>query len=187
VYSPDGRWWWNGAEWVPAPTWRTRYETTPWTRKLQVAILAVQAVGILFAAVTSPALYSSMLSPDAIFKNSPTLANDPQTSEFFRQFFLATIVAGVVLSLVVLVVIVIGVLKLWRWIYWYLMISYAFALLSIPLNISYVFGNGPVHYPSWILFGSIPLALAEGAIAVWMVIALRRYGTWARRKIVEPA
>ena len=32
----------------------------------------------------------------------------------------------------------------------------------------------------------IPIALAQLGLAIWMVIALRRYGTWARRKIVEP-
>jgi len=54
MYSPDGRWWWNGAEWVPAPQWRTRYEHTPWTRKLQIAVLGLQALGLLFAAATFP-------------------------------------------------------------------------------------------------------------------------------------
>jgi hypothetical protein len=37
MYSPDGLWWWNGAAWVPAPRWQPRYESTSWTRKLQLA------------------------------------------------------------------------------------------------------------------------------------------------------
>ena len=81
----------------------------------------------------------------------------------------------------------VGVLKLWRWVYWYLMITYGIAVLSIPVNISYAVGNGPIRYPGWYLFGSIPLVLAEVGLFIWMVIALRRYGTWARRKVVEQA
>jgi hypothetical protein len=41
MYSPDGLWWWNGAAWVPAPRWQARYESTPWTRKLQLAIIGL--------------------------------------------------------------------------------------------------------------------------------------------------
>jgi hypothetical protein len=187
MYSPDGRWWWNGAAWIPTPQWRTRYEHTPWTRKLQIAVLGLQALGLLFAAATFPFIYSSMLDTNALFASNPTLANDPQTADFFRQIFLVCVVGSVVISLVVLAVIVIGVLKLWRWLYWYLMITYGIALLSIPVNLSYALGNGPIHYPSWYFFLSIPIVLAEGALSVWMIVGYRRYGNWARRKIVEPA
>jgi len=49
-----------------------------------------------------------------------------------------------------------------------------------------VLGNDPIQLSAWILVVEIPIALAQLGLAIWMVIALRRYGTWARRKIVEP-
>jgi hypothetical protein len=47
-------------------------------------------------------------------------------------------------------------------------------------------GNSPIKYPTWYCVVSTLLVLAEAALAVWLLIAYRRYGTWARRKIVEP-
>ena len=185
MYSPDGRWWWNGAEWTPAPTWRTRYETTPWTRKLQIAVLALQVVALIFALASYPTIYD--LAINGPMASNPALTSNPQTADFFRQVLLVVLVFTAVWTLVFLIVMVVGVLRLWRWIYWYLMITYGIALLSIPVNLSYALGNGPVHYPSWYFFVSIPVVLAEGALSVWMIVAYRRYGNWARRKIVEPA
>jgi hypothetical protein len=181
MYSPDGRWWWDGAQWIPAPSWRTVYVDTPWTRKLQVAILALQAVALLFGLATIPAITSS------IFNSNAGLAGDPQVADFYRQFLNATLVFAAVFSLVVLAVLVIGVLKLWRWIYWYLMVGYGFAALSLPVNLFNAYGPGTIKLPGWYFFGAIPLLLAEVAMFVWMVLALRRYGTWARRKVIESA
>jgi hypothetical protein len=185
MYSPDGRWWWNGAEWTPAPTWRTRYETTPWTRKLQIAVLAVQAIALIFAVATYPTIYNVVINGSVA--SNPALAGDPQTAAFFRQFLLVFIGFTAFFTLIVLVVMVTGVLKLWRWLYWYLMISYGFAVLAIPANIISAFGNSPIKYPTWYYVVSTLLVLAEAAVGVWMVIAYRRYGNWARRKIVEAA
>jgi hypothetical protein len=183
MYSPDGRWWWNGAEWTPAPQWRTRYEKTPWTRKLQVAVLSLQAVALLFAAATYPTIYN--LVANNMLAGSPSLAGDPQTAEFFRQFLLVIVGFTVVISLIVLAVLVVGVLRLWRWLYWYLMISYGISLLAVPANLVSALGNSPLRYPDWYYVLSTLLVLVEAALAVWMVIAYRRYGNWARRKIVE--
>jgi hypothetical protein len=181
MYSPDGRWWWNGSAWIPTPQWKTRYEQTPWTRKLQIAVLALQAVSLLLGIFTIPLVFGSVLS------NQAALGGDPQTTDAIRQVFTGVLVFAGILSLAVLAVLVVGVLKLWRWLYWYLMISYGFALLAIPLNLTYAFGNGPISYPWWYFAIVFPTAIAEAALFVWMVVAYRRYGNWARRKIVEPA
>src|ERR1700704_2176594 len=118
MYSPDGLWWWNGAEWVPAPRWRTRYEATPWTRKLQIAVIALQVVTVLVSLTTVPGIADSALS------SSPALAGDPQAAESVRQLMSGVIVVVMVLVVGLVAVIVVGVLKLWRWLYWYLMISW---------------------------------------------------------------
>jgi hypothetical protein len=189
MYSPDGRWWWNGAEWTPAPQWRTRYEQTPWTRKLQVAVLSLQVLALVFAAVTFPTIYNVALT--GAMTSSPALANDPQTADALRQILVAVIVFTVIFTVIVLVVMVVGVLKLWRWLYWYLMITYGIAIIAIPGNLLSAFGYSAfgsvaIRYPDWYYVISTLLVLVEVALAVWMIVAYRRYGNWARRKIVEP-
>ena len=184
MYSPDGRWWWNGAEWTPAPQWRTRYEKTPWTQKLQVAVLSLQAIALVFAAAAYPTIYNVVVN--GALASSPTLAGDPQTAELFRQLFVGIIVFSVILSLILVAVMVVGVLKLWRWLYWYLMITYAIAILAVPANLAGALGNSAIRYPDWYYAVSTLLVLAEAALAVWMIVAYRRYGNWARLKIVEP-
>ena len=188
MYSPDGRWWWNGAQWVPvqpAQAYRTRYEETPWTRKLQLAVIALLALGLVGGAITVPLVLGPILGNTAF--NDPAFNSDPQAAQFFRNVITASIAVGVILTVASLGVIVVGVIRLWRWVYWYVMINYFLAILSLPGNLTYVFGNAPIRLPAWILLVQLPLSLAELALAIWMVIALRRYGPWARRKIVEPA
>ncbi|MEV7428322.1 hypothetical protein AB0N29_01775 [Nocardioides sp. NPDC092400] len=41
-YSPDGRWWWNGSHWVPAPP-----STPPTTSPGKQPLTAKQLVGII--------------------------------------------------------------------------------------------------------------------------------------------
>lgn len=188
MYSPDGRWWWNGSAWVPAPTWRTRYEETPWTRKLQVAVLALQAVGLVGGAITIPvtlAQMPAMMAAQQAAQNGGATP-DPQVVQLTNTILTVTLVFAGALTVVLLVVVVVGVLKLWRWLYWYLVVTYGLAVLSLPGTFAYVFGSGPIRFPAWILLISLPLVVAEVGMVVWMLIAYRRYGTWARRKIVEP-
>src|SRR3977135_3941861 len=103
MYSPDGLWWWNGADWVPAPHWRTRYEATPWTRELQSTVLALQVLAVLVSLTTVPGIADSVLS------SSPALAGDPQAAESLHQLMGGVIVVVMVLVVGLLAVIVVGV------------------------------------------------------------------------------
>jgi hypothetical protein len=71
--------------------------------------------------------------------------------------------------------------------YWYLMITYGIAILAVPINLVSAFANSAVRYPDWYYVVSTLLVLVEAALAVWMIVAYRRYGNWARRKMVETA
>jgi hypothetical protein len=44
MYSPDGRWWWDGLRWVPAPQARIRQRPWPWIVAAIAAALVVLAV-----------------------------------------------------------------------------------------------------------------------------------------------
>jgi hypothetical protein len=139
----------------------------------------------LLAAVVGLVTFPPII--DAVVNGNPALAADPQSAEAFRQILGPVIVFVMVLNLVLVAVLIVGVLKLWRWLYWYLMITWGLGLLAIPTNINYVLlGHGPIPYPLWYRVIDIPIVAATAATFVWMLVAYRRYGTWARRKIVEP-
>ena len=53
-YSPDGRWWWNGQEWVPVPAKRGRN-----TAKIVLAVV----VGVLVLIVVAVLALGSLLMP----------------------------------------------------------------------------------------------------------------------------
>lgn len=84
AYSPDRRWRWDGRSWVPTwpqPPQRWRFEPTEWTRRLQVTVIALLAVGILtgiaaFPAIVLPALQQSMERSIAIQSANPSV--DPE-------------------------------------------------------------------------------------------------------------
>jgi hypothetical protein len=44
MYSPDGRWWWDGLRWVPAPQARIRQRPWPWIVAAIAAALVALAV-----------------------------------------------------------------------------------------------------------------------------------------------
>lgn len=51
MYSPDGRWWWNGSQWVPAPARPRRW---PWVVALAAAALLVIVVAAAAASSSAP-------------------------------------------------------------------------------------------------------------------------------------
>lgn len=144
-------------------------------------MLALQALGVVGAALVVPQMRGIIEAQNA------TLAADPQTAEVFNNIITGTLIVGGVLGLVLVAVIVLGVLKLWRWVYWYLMISYGLALFSVPGNLLRLNQQSAVQMPPALLLFSISVGLIEFGLLIWMIVAYRRYGNWARRKIVEPA
>jgi multisubunit Na+/H+ antiporter MnhC subunit len=185
MYSADGRWWWTGTEWVPAqlPAVQGTYlEETPWTRKLQIANVALLALGLVGTAIVFP-LISNEIIGNATLRNPSVDSSDPQAVAAVQSVIQAFMVASFVLALAWLAVIVTGIVRLWRWVYWYLAIIYFLSVLSIPSDLNYTFGNGQIRLPTWVLLIQLPTLLVEVGLAIWMVIAFRRYGTWARRKV----
>jgi hypothetical protein len=190
AYSPDRRWRWDGRQWVPAgppSVQRWRYEPTEWTRRLQVIVIALVAFGLVvsiaaFPTVLLPAMQESM---DRSIAAQPTSSSvDPaQLRSMMNSIVSVTLGIGAVLVAASLAIIVIGTVRLWRWVYWFLVVGYLIALLSIPQNILYAFGFGTISLPAWWLLASIPFALAEAALGLWMIVLYRRYGTWARRRV----
>jgi uncharacterized membrane protein len=190
AFSPDGRWRWDGRQWVPAgpPVVRQwRYEPTEWTRRLQVIVLALMAVGVVVLVVSFPTvlLPAMQQSVDRSIAAQPASSNvDPALMRSTMNSFLTvTLGFAAVLAAAGVAVTVIGTVRLWRWVFWYVAIGYLLAAGSIPQSILGAAGLSTFSLPAWWLLISIPSALAEGALGVWMILLYRRYGTWARRRV----
>lgn len=192
TYSPDRHWRWDGRSWVPTwpqPPQQWRFEPTEWTGRLQVIVLALMAVGILVGIVTFPtillpAMQQSMDRSIAI-QSANSNVDPEQLRSFTNSIIYVTLGFTVVLTAVTATIIVIGTVRLWRWVYWLLVAGYLLALLSIPQNVLYALGLGTITLtlPAWWSVLGIFIALAEGALGIWMIILYRRFGTWARRRV----
>ena len=191
AYSPDRRLRWDGARWLPtgpAQMQQWRYEPTEWTRRLQVILLALLVVG----GVTGVVLVPAFMLPTMQRIVDTTLATMPPSSgvdpvafrDSMNSIFITSLVAGGVIGVVALGVVIAGIVRLWRWVYWYLVVSFLIAPLGLLQNtVTYFFGSGPVQIPGWLLLYSVPLVAIETALGIWMIMLYRQSGTWARRRI----
>jgi hypothetical protein len=201
--SPDGAYRWNGREWVanvpPGPT-RFRKEPTSWTRPLQLAVIALTLVGDVNVLTLLPYL-SDYISHAARRSIELSLAAQPQTqgSEQIRAQTLAiadmigtwTVVVTLVFAAIWLLLVVIGTLRRWTWFYWLLMIIFALSILAIPQQLLQVFGIGttaaagepPLLLPLPNALLGLAVACAELALFIWMIVAYRKYGPWASRRV----
>ena len=189
--SPDRAWWWNGTGWVPAgpavPV-RFEYRATPWTRRLQVMIVALTALGLVVVAITFPTLANQVLaqSIDRAVSSQPgaTPADAAQLRQVMASTINATFAFALVFSSGLYAALLVGVWKLWRWVFWYFVVVGFLAVLAIPQDIVYALGIGPYRLPPAFVVPSALQALAWLALSIWMVVLYRRYGTWARVRAV---
>jgi hypothetical protein len=207
--SPDGAYLWNGREWVPnvppaatvppAPT-RLRKEPTSWTRPLQLAVIALTLVGDVNLLTLLP--YLTDYIRQAVRRSielSLASQSPAQNTEEIRSQVLAfgdqaatwTAILSLVFAGIWLLLVLAGTLRRWTWFYWLLMIIFALSILGLPQEVLQVFGVGTSGGPGQpVLILPLPNALlglavacAELVLLVWMIIAYRRYGPWACRRV----
>ena len=205
--SPDGRYVWNGREWVPnvaanvaaAPT-RFRKEPTSWTRPLQLAVIALTLVGDVNLLTLLPYLVNYIR--EATRRSVElSLASQPQSadSEQIRTQTLAivdlvgtwVVILAVAFAAIWLLLLLVGTLRRWTWFYWLLMILYGLSILAVPQQLLQVFGvgtSGGAGQPALVLplpnaLLGLATAIGELAIFIWMIVAYRKFGPWACRRV----
>jgi hypothetical protein len=154
-----------------------------WTRWLQGIVLALQAIGVVFAITVLPAVLQRSLDVQLRSQYATSGIDPAQLQSVMDATIQTSLVIGGIVGAVILIIVVIGTLRLWAWLYWLLVVVYLIAVLSVLQNVVYALGQGPVFLPGWFLLLSIPLGLVQGALGVWMIILYRRYGTWARKRV----
>lgn len=196
--SPDGFWWWDGQQWVsaisPDRLWRWdgvrwvvndapgryvtayRYEPTPDTRRLQLAVTAYVVAAVALGAAVVPITFNH----SAQLMQATSTYTDPQILQGFMNvvlgFTLVFVFAWACLQLV-------GTWKRWRWVYYVVMIFGALSVFSLLTNTLALAGFAAYAYlPAWAAAANIVLTLAYIALTVWMFTLWRRYKTaWAMR------
>jgi hypothetical protein len=63
MYSPDGRWWWDGGRWVPAP--RARSARWPWIVAAVAGVVVVLVVLLAAAGAAAHSVTSRSIAPIA--------------------------------------------------------------------------------------------------------------------------
>jgi hypothetical protein len=204
--SPDGAYVWSGSQWVPnvaaAPT-RFRKEPSSWTRPLQLAVIVLTLIGDVNLLTLLPFL-SDYITRATRRSIELSLASQPQTPNSDQINAQALAIADTIGTWVVittlffaalwLLLILIGTLRRWTWFYWVLTVIFALSILGLPQEVLQLFGvgySGGPGQPELVLplansLLGLAVTIAEVALFVWMVVALRKYGPWACRKVPAP-
>lgn len=219
MHSPDRRYWWDGSEWRLAVSgdgqlwfdgteWRPNPLRPPglplvptrWTWPLQAAVVTVTLLGLGSFVATLP-LIASMPTPTVVVVPEGT---SPEEAARFTQAMRPVMVASLILMAVLFgaaaALIVIGTVRLWRWMFWGVLVLLGLNAVNVlmPLLLRLA-GLLPATPPPGVIPSRQPpvplvvsvveeLALAAAAVLfVAMVVAGVRIGPWACRKPAEVA
>lgn len=199
--SPDGHFRWNGSEWVPvaappvspypyyAP--RTVRVPTPWTKPMQNAVAALNAITILYLLGEAYLLSTTMSQ----FVNQsatqyPQASPPPaQLVTGITSLFSVVFWGGAAIGSVVCIVIIIGALNRWTWMFYVVLVIFGLGTIGLPFNfisavtrsaVSNTYGQNVLA--SWL---TVAIGIPTAALFAWMLIAVFRYGPWAMTRNAE--
>ncbi len=175
---------------------------------MQIAVLALTFVPLLWTATLLPRYvsYFNQLSEweinhiqtvEAGAGSNPTShpRDVEQERRTLRSFFQTALVGGLIAGGVLLtaeyVLIVLGTLLRWTWWFWVQLVLAGIGALNIVYSSLLALGFQPGVQPGQPRFSFTPadfavlftVSLAWAATFVWMIVAYRRYGPWACRKV----
>jgi hypothetical protein len=197
--SPDGRHRWNGQAWEPlaatayAPTAGVAREPTSWTRPLQYAVVAWYGISALFTATLPFWMGSAMnqVMNQVIQRQEATSVEPPPPgfadamSSMMTGVFWVSAIIGVAIAVVAIV----AAIRRWTWAYYAILVLLGLGLLGLPINLVNAASGGSLNtmqgysLPMWSLWFSIGAGLVSGALFVWMLVALVRFGPWAMKRV----
>ncbi len=136
---------------------------------LEMAVIAffiLAALSLLVVYVADPAIYAQSLS----------LASSP------AERYPVPVTLFLVGILAVIALLILGVVRHWRWVFWLMLVAFASSALQIPVTLLQITDVLPTADPLWYSLFRMGVAMAEIAIAVWMIHIYRHAGVWARGK-----
>jgi hypothetical protein len=75
----------------------------------------------------------------------------------------------------------IGVLRRWRWMFWFLMLAFFAGVLRVPASILQLTGVLPPAGPSWYIVLQAAIGVLQFGIGLAMLAGYRRAGVWDGR------
>ena len=202
--SPDGNWWWDGAQWVstisPDGRWRwngatwvvneaaarmigpVRYEPTPDTRRIQLAVIAYLVLSAVVGAIVAPATMTNAIDRSLQQSAATTPGFDPTVLQGILQ---TAVVVGIVFAILWAGFLAIGSWLRWRWMYYVVMILGFLGAFSLITQTLALFGVSTYAFiPRWDAALNIVASLIYLSLAIWMLMLWRRYRTaWACRAV----
>jgi len=136
---------------------------------LEMAVIAffiLAALSLLVVYLAAPAIYAQSLS----------LASSP------AERYPVPVTLFLVGILAVIALLILGVVRHWRWVFWLMLVAFASSALQIPVTLLQITDVLPTADPLWYSLFRMGVAMAEIAIAVWMIHIYRHAGVWARGK-----
>ena len=136
---------------------------------LEMAVIAffiLAALSLLVVYLADPAIYAQSLS----------LASSP------ADRYPVPVTLFLVGILAVIALLILGVVRHWRWVFWLMLVAFASSALQIPVTLLQIAGVLPSTDPLWYSLFRMGVAMAEIAIAVWMIHIYRHKGVWAMGK-----
>lgn len=203
--SHDGRTRWNGSEWVPVQgagsALRTNVtgpgtrEPTSWTRPLQYAVAGWYALSAIYA-LSLPFWMSGAMTQVVNQSIQRQQEQNPSASPLPANFAdtMGSVMTGVlwvaaVIGVILCAVMIIGALRRWTWIYYFVVVLLGLGAISLPVNVINAAGGSSISaasgvtMPSWYYLAGLLTSIPGTALFVWMVVALARRGPWAMRRI----
>ena len=177
--SADGQFRWDGQQWVPIP--RGEREPTPWTRPMQLGVVAFFVIEVLFSIITSALFinHDSMLKVLQAQGTSIPQGTDINTVVNISIVF-AWIVTGIIAAIEV--VAAVGSYLQWRWMFWVVLVLLGLGSIGAVTNLNTFAHPQTSPVPTWGVAISELLAIVSLGLFIWMLIGAIRYGPWAMKK-----
>ena len=136
---------------------------------LEMAVIAffiLAALSLLMVYLADPATYAQSLS----------LASSP------ADRYPVSVTLFLVGILAMIALLILGVARNFRWVFWLMLVAFASSALQIPVTLLQMTGVLPTSDPLWYSLFRMGVAMAEIAMAVWMIHIYRHKGVWAMGK-----
>ncbi len=148
---------------------------------MQVLAAAVFAVEAVFSVVTA-IVYDNRAAMIQVLKAQNTQLPQGMTIEQLADTSVA-IAIGVVVAIAVLeLVAATGSLLRWRWMFWAALVLFGLGAIGAVATVTSLRNPSSTNFPVTVLVVNELLALAAGAMFVWMLLAAIKYGPWAMKK-----
>ena len=177
--SADGQFRWDGQQWVPIP--RGEREPTPWTRPMQLGVVAFFVIEVLFSIITS-ALF---INHDSMLKVLQAQGTSiPQGTDVNTVVSISIVFAWVVTVVIAAIELVaaLGSYLRWRWMFWVVLVLLGIGSIGAVTNINTFAHPQTSPVPTWGVAISELLAIVSLGLFIWMLIGAIRYGPWAMKK-----